>query len=143
MHVGMDLFQENDFSVSLPQEEFTEGAKAISTSPELWAARQRQQSSDQIKLRQCKLGEPCRWATASRPNIASRTNHLQGSDVYRTNDLVETVKGWRQATVSMYAASPHPRTPECGDFGRQYVLAEKKYSAAQCIIIYPTLYSIE
>ena len=38
--------------------------------------------------------------------IASRINFLQGSDVYRTNDLVKTAKEWRNATVSKYVPSP-------------------------------------
>ena len=52
-----------------------------------------------IKLRQFKLGDLCRVATVSRPDIcarlariASRINALCGSDVYRINELVRAAK---------------------------------------------------
>ena len=65
-----------------------------------------------MKLCQCKLGELCWLATVSRPDIcarlariASRINALTGSDVYRINDLVKTVKTWQKATQLKYASS--------------------------------------
>ena len=72
MLVGMELPQENDSSVTFNQEEFTKDLKPIPTSPGLWASSQRPLSSEEIKLRECKLGELCWLATASRPNISTR-----------------------------------------------------------------------
>ena len=41
--------------------------------------------------------------------VASRVNSSHGSDVYRINDLVKTVKKWRSATV--LKRSPASRSP--------------------------------
>ena len=38
--------------------------------------------------------------------MAARANSLNGSDVYRINDLVFTEEEWRQATVLKYASAP-------------------------------------
>ena len=65
-------------------------------------------------MRQCKLGELCLLATVPRPDIcarlartASRVNSLQGSDVYRINDLVKTVKVWQQAAMLKNWSASH------------------------------------
>ena len=68
-HVGMELSQEANFSVTLTQEEFTMNLQPVGTSPELWAARQKLLPPEDAKVRQCKLGELCWLATASRPDI--------------------------------------------------------------------------
>ena len=101
VHVGMELSQDNSFSVTLTQKDFAEKLQPLGTSPQLWAARQKLLSPEDVELRQCKLGELCWLATVSRPDIcarlariASRINELTGSDVYRINDLVKTVKTW-------------------------------------------------
>ena len=69
-------------------------------------------SPEDVKLCQCKLGELCWLATVSRPDIcarlariSSRINELTGSDVYRINDLVKTVKQWQPATILKYMSS--------------------------------------
>ena len=112
VHVGMELSQDDSFSVTLTQKEFTEKLQPLGTSPQLWAARQKLLSPEDAKLCQCKLGELCWLATVSRPDIcarlariASRINALTGSDVYRINDLVKTVKTWQKATQLKYASS--------------------------------------
>ena len=70
------------------------------------AARQKLLPSEDVHLRQSMLGELRCLATVSRPDIcarlaciASRINSLQGSEVYRINDLIKTVKTWHEATV--------------------------------------------
>ena len=108
----MELSQDSSFSVTLTQKDFAEKLQPLGTSPQLWAARQKLLSPEDVKLRQCKLGELCWLATVSRPDIcarlariASRINELTGSDVYRINDLVKTVKTWQKATQLKYASS--------------------------------------
>ena len=90
VHVGMELAQEKDSSVTLTQEDFTRNLTPLPTRPALWAGRKKPLATDYIKLRQCKLGE-LRWvATVSRleiraplARIAPRINALLGIDVYR------------------------------------------------------------
>ena len=98
--------QVSDVPVTLTQDEFARNSEPLPTSPQLWAGRQKTLSIEDIKLRQCKLGELCLLATVSRPDIgarsahiASRVNSLQGSDMYRINDLVKTAKVWQQAAI--------------------------------------------
>ena len=98
----------------------------MDTSPILWADRQKPLGVEDKLLRQCKLGELCWLATVSRPDIcarlahiASRVNVLQGSDIYRINDLIKTVKLWQPRAVLKYASSSKPLFPPEGDaFGR-------------------------
>ena len=68
--------------------------KPLLTPLQSRAARQKTMSLEDTELRQCKIGELCWLATASRPDIcarlariAYRVNSLKGSDVYRINDL--------------------------------------------------------
>ena len=109
VHVGMEVEQADNFSVTLTQAHLTRNLQPLGTSPELRAARQKLPSPEDVKLRQCKLGEPCWLATVSRPDIcarlariASRINSLQGAAVYRIRDLVKTAKKWQRATVLKY-----------------------------------------
>ena len=46
VHVGMELSQGSDFSVSLTQSAFTENLLPMDTSPSLWADRQKPLSID-------------------------------------------------------------------------------------------------
>ena len=112
MRVGMELEQAANFPATLTQADFAKNLQPLGTSPELRAARQKLLSPEDVKLRQCKLGEPCWLATVPRPDIcarlariAPRVNSLQGADVYRANDLVNTVKMWQPATVLKYFSS--------------------------------------
>ena len=112
VHVGMELEQADNFSVTLTHADFTKNLQHLGTSPELWAARQKLLSPEDAKLRQCKLGELCLLATVSRPDIcatlariASRINSLRGAGVYRINDSVKTIKKWQPATVLKYFSS--------------------------------------
>ena len=110
--MGMELAQEEDFSVALTLAGFMENAKLFPAPPGLWAGRKEPLSMECIDLRQCKLGESRRAATVPRPGIcaglpriASRINALCGSDVYRINELVRAAKDWQRATVLKYASS--------------------------------------
>ena len=112
VHGGMEPSQDNSFSVTLTQKDSTEKLKPLGTSPQMWGARRKLLSPEDVKLRQCKHGELCWLATVSRPDIcvrlariASRINELTGSDGYRNNDLAKTVKTWRKATQLKYASS--------------------------------------
>ena len=76
--------------MTLTQEDFTKNLNLLPTSPEFAAGREETLSSDEIKLRQCALGELRRVATVSRPatcarlaRSAPRINDLRGSDSYR------------------------------------------------------------
>ena len=71
MHVGLELVQSPDFSVTLTQEEFTRRLQPLETSPELWKRRQGPLSEDEKLLCQCKMGELCWLATVSRPDICA------------------------------------------------------------------------
>ena len=71
-HVGMGLEQADNFSAPLTRADFTRNLQPWRTSPELWAARQKLLSPEDVKLRQCKLGELCWLATVSRPDICAR-----------------------------------------------------------------------
>ena len=111
-HVGMELVWDSTFSAALTQGDSTKNLQPLGTSPQLWAARQKLLSPDDVKLRQCKLGELCWLATVSRPDICarlaritSRIDALQGRDVYRINELMKTAKGCQQATVLKYVSS--------------------------------------
>ena len=116
MHVGMELAQDSNFSATLPQEEFAKNLQPLPTTPKLLAVRQQLLPLEDVKLRQCKLGELCWPSTVSRPDIcarlariASRINSLQGSDVYRINDLSKTARLWRKDVVFKFAASSQLR----------------------------------
>ena len=71
VYVGLDVPQATDFSAQLTQGKFTDAPNAISTTAELRARRQRPPSTEGIWLRQPKLGELLRLATASRPGICA------------------------------------------------------------------------
>ena len=101
-HVGVEVSQENDFSFQLAEEEFTKNLKPLITPPGFRAARQRTLSPGDIKLRRRKLGELSWLAKVSRPNS------LEGSDVYRIDDPVQTAQVWQQAAISTYAPPSHP-----------------------------------
>ena len=71
-----------------------------------------------MKLRRCELGELCWLGAVSRPDMcamlarpASRAHSLQGSDVYRINDLAKTVEVWQEATTLKCLSSPHVGQP--------------------------------
>ena len=122
MHVGMELSQQPDFSVTLTQKEFTCRLQPLETSPALWKRRQGPLSDEEKLLRQCKMGELCWLATVSRPDIcarlaqlATKVNNLQGSDIYRINALFKSVKNDQSRTVLKYASSSFPLFPARSD----------------------------
>ena len=142
VHVGMELSQAADCSVLLTQEEFTRQLSPLATSTDLWNRRQRPLTDGEILARQCKLGELCWLATVSRPDIcarlaqiASRVNELKGSDIYRINDLIKTVKIWQPRTVLKYASSPFPLfRPESDRLGRNCTRGEKMHGGAMSLV---------
>ena len=84
----------------------------METSPALWKRRQGPLSDEEKLLCQCKMGELCWLATASRPDIcaqlaqlASKVNDLQGSDIYRINALIKNVKIAQPRTILKHASS--------------------------------------
>ena len=71
--------------------------KPIPTTPAFWALRKCPLALEEIKVCQRTRGELRVSATAPRPDIcarvarlAARVNLLEGGDIYRINDLVET-----------------------------------------------------
>ena len=83
----------------MAQQEFSDALRSIPTTQKLRPTKERRQKMAEIGTRQCKLGELCRSATLSRPAIRARlaqlaaeVNSLQCSDIYRINDLIETVE---------------------------------------------------
>ena len=107
--------------------------RPLLTSPGIWAAGQEPVSPENIKLRQCKLGELCWLDTAPRPGscarlawIAARVAPLQGSAVYRLNDLARAVQSWQQAGALKFASSRHHGAQARGDIhGRVRIRGEK------------------
>lgn len=92
---GVEVSQEDDFTVKLPQEEFAKNLKPLISSPTLWVSRWWIASPAVIKLRDGKMGELLSLATVSTPDfwagaerIAFRANSLQGSYVCRINEQV-------------------------------------------------------
>ena len=118
VHVGMELAQLPDFSATLTQEEFTSRLQPMETSPALLKRRQGPLSDEGKLLCQCKMGELCWLATASRPDICARlaqrtskVSDLQGSDIYRINALIKNVKIDKSRTILKYASSSFPLFP--------------------------------
>ena len=98
----------------MTQQEFADALQSFRTTEELSDSRQRPLKMEDIRRRQCKVGELCWLATVSRPDIcvrlaqlASKVNSLRGSDTYQGNDLIETAKDRKQATVLEYQSGPH------------------------------------
>ena len=56
VHVGAELAQHADFSVTLTQAEFTSHLQFLDTSPALWKRRQNPLSDEGKLLCQCKMG---------------------------------------------------------------------------------------
>ena len=137
VHVGMEFARERDFPGTLTQDEFTRNLNPLPASPQLFTL-----SIEDIKLRQCKLGDLCWLATVPRPDtcarlaqIASRVNSLQGSDVYRINDLAKTVEVWREATVLKYLLSSHKGKPERGtEDGKLRQRSEKIHGGTRTLV---------
>ena len=66
----------------------------------------------------CKIGELCWLARVSRPDICARlariasgANSSQGSDVYRIDDIVWTIKVLRKAIFLKYRSASHMGKP--------------------------------
>merc|ERR1712215_525615 len=114
----------------------------LGTSPQLWAARQKLLSPEDVKLCQCKLGELCWLATVSRPDICARLaqlsskgNELQGSDIYRINALIKSVKADQPRTILKYASSSFPLFPAGTDRrGRPRSYGERLSSGALSLV---------
>ena len=83
MPVGMEVPQENDYSVKLTQEEFAKSLEPIPTSPGLWDSRQRPLSCGEIKLRRRTLEGP-RWLTTATQTHCARlpTTYLRATQTH-------------------------------------------------------------
>ena len=111
-HVGMELPQGKDYSVRLPQTEFSARLASLEANPALWAAIQQILSPEDVFLRQRKSGE-LRWlAAVSRPGVrarlarlASRVNSLQRRDIRRFHDWIKTDQVWQLAAKFKNASS--------------------------------------
>ena len=69
---GMEMRQDNDFPVKLPQESSADSPRPIPTSSGLWASLRRPLSMDGLRMYQCKVGDSRLLATVSRPGICAR-----------------------------------------------------------------------
>ena len=115
--VGVELPDGKNFSVTMTTLELTDALQSIPSARRLWASRRRPLKMEDLRTCQCTLGELCLLATVSRRNkcarpaqLASKVDSLQGSDIYRINNHIETAKGWQQAVVLKYQSGPRPRT---------------------------------
>ena len=109
---------------------FATNLEPLPTSLERRAANQAPRSVEDIKLRRRKWGE-LRWlATVSRPGICARLARipLRGGDVYRINDVVNTVKMRQQATVLKYASLSHPWRRRMGASTEGCGAGEKRFT---------------
>ena len=70
--MGAELAQEDDFSVTFTQENFTKNLGFLPIPPELRAGRRGPLSEEETQIRPCKQGELCLLATVSRPDIRAR-----------------------------------------------------------------------
>ena len=68
-HVGLEMLRQNEFSAQLIEWNSTDAPKTIPTPPEFGATRRRPLLLEEVRMRQCKLGELCRSAAVLRPDI--------------------------------------------------------------------------
>ena len=68
-HIGMDILQMADGPAGPTQLEFTNSLRPIATSPSQWREGTRPLNGEGLQICQSKLGELCRLATMSRPDI--------------------------------------------------------------------------
>ena len=122
LHVCMEPAQVGDFSATFAQGEVAKLLQPLPTSAQLWAARQKTVSMEDIKLRRRKPAELCWLATVSLPDIsarlariASRVHSSQEGEVYRINDPVKTVKVWQQVASLKCLSSPRMSRHVRGD----------------------------
>ena len=113
--MAVELAQGKDCSATLAQEDFAKNLEPFPTPPELRAGRKEPLSLDGFELRQSKLGELCRVATVSRPDIrarlariASRINPTCGGEVYRINEPIRSVRERRKAAALKYPSPSRP-----------------------------------
>ena len=88
VRAGMKLTQGDDFPAQLTQKPFTAALNPIPPSPGPWATRQRLLPMDEVRMRQCDLGELRGLAAVPRPaigaclaRVAARVTLLQGSGI--------------------------------------------------------------
>ena len=98
-YVGGGALRNKNLPITITQETFTGEIQSIPNSADMWEQRRRKLYLNEIRERQCKLGESFWPATASRPDIcvgppalAAKVNHKQACDVYRIDDLIRTAK---------------------------------------------------
>ena len=87
------------------------------------------------------MGEFCRLATVSRPDICARSARLpsrvhaqQGPDIYRINGLVRTEKEWQTATISKYASPSRQKELKDGAVdGEKRIRGERDHCATMSL----------
>ena len=111
----MEQAGEKDFSATLTQGFFFEEHGISPHFSGITGRLEGPVSRDETKTRQRKLGEVCKVAAVSRPDIcarlartASRGNSLCGSDAYRINELVRVAKERHEATAYKYVSPSRP-----------------------------------
>ena len=57
VHVGMEVMQNSNFSATATQGDFAKNLQPLGPPPQLWAARQKLRSPEDVRLRQFKLGD--------------------------------------------------------------------------------------
>ena len=114
VHVGMEVSQATDAPVQMTQKNFTNAPQPIPTTPEMRASPRHPSSKKEVRICPCKLGGLCWSAAAPRADICARLAQLaarphspQGSEVYRSNDLENTVEKWQHATIFRNAPCSH------------------------------------
>ena len=101
----MELPQGKDYSVRLPQTEFSARLASLEANPALWAAIQQILSPEDVFLRQRKLGE-LRWlAAVSRPGVRARLARLARRDIRRFHDWIKTDLVWQLGAKFKNASS--------------------------------------
>ena len=99
--------------MGITQKTFTDVLCPVATSPSLWEDRNRPLGDEELQICQSRLGELCRLATVSRPDICARLtrfsanlNSLEVIDIYRFNNWIQTVKKWQSDCALKYFARP-------------------------------------
>ena len=109
-HVGMELAQTGDFSITVTQKASADELQVLPKTSVFWNSRKRPLGSEKVSSCPRKFGELCWLATAPRPDICARLATIaakdsgnQGTHIYRINDLIRTAKGWQDQVMLKYS----------------------------------------
>ena len=118
LHVGMELVQDGDFSVTPTQDEFAKNLRPLPSSPRLREGRRKTLPFEDVNLCQCKLVELCWPATASGPDFGFRFAFPH--ELNRCRDAMYIVLMiWRRLLrrgnrPQLRSISPPPYGEKCG-----------------------------